>query len=143
MKMQEIEKWLQDYLRGEGNNIGLADGLLLEKRYYVGPVDWNIDALERCCGPESTMKYRTDEKDFNKRINGITERILQGWEMPPLLVSYERNEFLINDGNHRYEAYKKLNKKIIPVIFWMTKNEDYLDFMELTERKNKLTTAST
>lgn len=135
MDNSNIEKWIQEYLRGEGNNVPLADGLLLEKRHYFGPVAWKLSALERCCGPEQTMKYRTNEHDFNERVNGIINRIKSGWEMPPLLVNYENNAFTVNDGNHRHEACKRLNIQNIPVVFWITKDMDYQEFMTLEEVK--------
>lgn len=33
-----LAEWIQCFLRNDGKNIALADGLLLEKRYYYGPV---------------------------------------------------------------------------------------------------------
>lgn len=137
MEYDSIEKWVQKYLRGEGNNIPLADGLLLDKRFYLGPILWDILSLERCCGPEHEMKYHTNEIDFNRRVNGIIERIINGWEMPALIVNYENGIFTINDGNHRHEACKRLNIRKVPVIFWITKEKDFQDF-----KVNKLATTS-
>ncbi|MBB3131368.1 hypothetical protein FHS19_006088 [Paenibacillus rhizosphaerae] len=33
-----IDEWIQLFLRNDGDNVALADGLLEKKRYYIGPV---------------------------------------------------------------------------------------------------------
>lgn len=107
--MNETMSWIQDYLRGEGNNIPLADGLLLEERMFYGPVDYDVNKLSRCCGPEETMQYRTPQEDFNRRIEGIIARLSMGWHMPPLLVNYSNGTLTVTDGNHRLAAYQRCN----------------------------------
>lgn len=130
---QEIMQQIQHYLRNEGNNIHLADGLLLEKRYFHGPVAFKVIHLSRCCGPEASMQYRTNAADFTTRVNGIIERIHAGWEMPPVLVNYCDGHLSISDGNHRHEAYTRMNKERIPVLFWMTGKDTYKEFLEKFE----------
>jgi hypothetical protein len=134
---EDIIEWIQEFLRGEGNNIGLADGLLLKKRYYFGPVTYDINKLQRSCGPETSMKYRTSEDEFNKKVNNIINRIESGWEMPPLIVNYENNKMIINDGNHRHEAYKRMGKYYVQVIFWVTKEKEYDKFLKMNEFMEK------
>ncbi len=126
---QEIGAWIQDFLRGEGNNVALADGLLLEKRHYFGPVPWKLRDLTRCCGPEPDMPYRTRESDFEKRVSGIIRRCETGWDMPPLIVRYEGGALTVSDGNHRHEAFRRMGKEEIPVIFWMTQRGDFPAFL--------------
>ena len=38
----EIDEWIQLFLRNDGKNVALADGLLQKKRYYIGPVVTDI-----------------------------------------------------------------------------------------------------
>ena len=35
-KEGKIDQWMQDFLREDGKNLALADGLLLEERHYFG-----------------------------------------------------------------------------------------------------------
>lgn len=120
-----IEQQIQNFLRNEGNNVALADGLLLEKRYYHGPVNIKLTMLTRCTGPENGMKYLVSEESFNERIIGIITRIKSGWLLPPILVNYCEGNLTINDGNHRYEAYKRMGHDEIPSIFWVTDKNDF------------------
>ncbi len=130
----ETERFIQEYLRGEGNNAALADGLLLERRRYFGPVGWKVSTLERCCGPEPGMKYRTLPGDFEERVAGIMRRCAAGWDMPPLIVQYENGVLTVSDGNHRLEAFARMRKEKIPVIFWMTEGGDYEGFVHSLTR---------
>jgi hypothetical protein len=128
---EDVSKWIQVFLRSEGNNVGLADGLLLKKRFYFGPILYDISKLQRCCGPEKSMKYRTPEDEFDKKVNSIINRILAGWEIPPIIVNYDNKKMIINDGNHRYEAYKRIGRNQIKVIFWVTKEREYNKFLKI------------
>jgi len=124
-----IEKEIQRFLRNEGNNIALADGLLLEKRYYYGPVNINLSLLSRCTGPEQDMNYIVSEKSFNIRVNGIIQGVQNGLVLPPILINYVEGNLTINDGNHRYEAYKRMDYKQIPGIFWVSDKADYYELI--------------
>ncbi len=119
-----IEQNIQDFLRGEGNNSGLADGLLIEERIYHGPLILNADRLERCTGPEPHMRYRTEAENFERRVAGIMDRVRNGGNLFPLLVNYERGRFTINDGNHRLEAYARMGIQKIEAIVWITASDE-------------------
>ena len=41
-----IDEWLQLFLRGDGDNVALADGLLLEPRHNWGPVEIELEQLD-------------------------------------------------------------------------------------------------
>ena len=53
----EIDAWLQQFLRGEGDNVALAEGLLAQRRFYLGPVLYPLTHLQRCCGPEPDIEF--------------------------------------------------------------------------------------
>ena len=42
----KIDEWLQLFLRNDGKNLALADGLLLEKREYFGLMKLDISYLK-------------------------------------------------------------------------------------------------
>ena len=49
----QIEEWVHAYLTsGDWINLGLADGLRLQTRWWLGPVSVNITDLTRACVPE-------------------------------------------------------------------------------------------
>lgn len=54
-----IEIWIHAYLTNGGwANPGLADGLCLQQRWWIGPISVDISNLSRCCGPEAGMEYK-------------------------------------------------------------------------------------
>lgn len=124
-----IEDWIHLFLHDEGNNIPFSEGLKLKKRYYIGPVKMPLNLFNRCCGPEKNMKYVIDEKDFERNVKAIQERYNKGWDMPPLIISYENKYFELTDGNHRYEALIRENIINYDIIIWITEKEDYEHFI--------------
>ena len=65
-KRNKLDKWLQLFLRDDSYeyanpNIPLADGLLLEERFYVGPVLIDLDKI-------NTIRIEKDIEDEIKEI---------------------------------------------------------------------------
>jgi len=117
----ELEKWIQLFLLGDGNNKELADGLKLKPRIYHGPQMTSLDTFNRSCGPEESMKWQIDKEGFYSRVKKIATRYQKGdWDMPPLIVYRDESTYELNDGNHRYEALKLLEVKQYWVIWWET-----------------------
>jgi len=120
-KADKLEQWIHLFLCGEGNNKAFSDGLKLEPRCYHKPEMMNLDNFKRCCGPESNMKWQIPESGFIKHVDGIASFYNTGnWDMPPLIVQLDKNRYELNDGNHRYEALKKLGITKYWVLIWET-----------------------
>lgn len=93
---------LQAMLRSGSNpNFGLADGLNLVPRYYLGPFVVDLGQVPRCCGPEPDMVYCDPQPSWDAHVGKMVGSIVAGWEPPPLLFSAGGN---LMDGNHRHEA---------------------------------------
>ncbi|KRE55926.1 hypothetical protein ASL11_34910 [Paenibacillus sp. Soil750] len=90
----------------------------MQKRYYLGPLEVEINRLDRVVGPEQHMEYVENEDWWNYNINQICERIEGGWDMPPLIAENRNGIFSIRDGNHRLGALEKLKKEKYFVIIW-------------------------
>ncbi|MEF2246479.1 ParB N-terminal domain-containing protein [Paenibacillus sp. IITD108] len=114
----DIETWIHLFLNGEGDNVALSEGLKMQKRYYLGPLEVNINRLSRVVGPELHMEYVENEDWWNHNINQICERIEDGWDMPPLIAENRNGILSIRDGNHRLGALEKLKKEKCFVIVW-------------------------
>ena len=123
-KRNKLDKWLQLFLRDDSYeyanpNIPLADGLLLEERFYVGPVLIDLDKI-------NTIRIEKDIEDENDRLyyhqkeNGIL-KCYNDYNMPPLIVEFKNNKLNLVDGNHRYSALKKLGVNKYYVIIWGNK----------------------
>ena len=123
-KRNELDKWLQLFLRDDsyefaGPNIPLADGLLLEERFYIGPILIDLNKLT----PLRIEKHIDAENDL-KYFNEVVDRIAvdyKDYNLPPFIVEYKDGILGLTDGNHRYRALKKLGIDKYYVIIWGNK----------------------
>ncbi|GIN86800.1 hypothetical protein J6TS2_31860 [Heyndrickxia sporothermodurans] len=121
-----IEEWIQFFLRNDENNpnIVLADGLLREKRYYIGPIITDISEFGI---EEGAPSYLTEANDIAWFFHVVDKmkKAYDEWDMPPLIVNYSNGKYEINDGRHRNEALRQMKIKHAPVIFWTSSEEDH------------------
>ena len=123
----QIETWVHAYLTsGDCANLGLANGLRLQQRWWIGPVSVDIADLTRACGPEPWMEYRVALKQWELRITGLMQSITDLMTVPPLIVEYRSGSLSIRDGNHRHEAMRRKGWLKCWVIIWHNSEEDFL-----------------
>ena len=116
----KIEEWLQLFLRNDGRNIALADGLLLEKREYLGLCKLNMSYFEDI--KEGAPEYLSAENDI-EYFFWIVENMKRShgdWDVPPLIVEYRDGRFFVNDGRHRLELYRQLGVLEVDAVLWTT-----------------------
>ena len=119
-----IEEWVQLYLRSDGRNVPMADGLLLAPRVWKGTVRIPLTLLTRICGPEEEMRWRVHPVQFEEHVASLMEEIRSGGDMPPLIVHCCAEGLELNDGNHRLEAYRRLGVGEGWAVFWATRGEE-------------------
>lgn len=124
-KNGRLEDWIHAYLVSDGNNEALSHGLKLYDRFFLGPLKMPLSQFTRCCGPEENMKWKVDKEGFENRVTRLENAIKNEKDMPPLIVQFVNDGFELNDGNHRYEAYSRLNIQEVDVIIWITERHDY------------------
>lgn len=135
-KAGKLEDWVHAYLLSDGDNEPFSHGLKLFDRYFLGPTAMPLSLFHRCCGPEEHMKWKVHPVWFEENVARLMAAIQADPDMPPLIVHYlfsEKDgtpEFELNEGNDRFEAYKRLGFSQTPVIVWITEKEEYADFME-------------
>ncbi|WP_310604232.1 ParB N-terminal domain-containing protein [Anaerosporobacter sp.] len=126
-----IEQWIQLFLRNDGKNLALADGLLLEKRHYIGLRKISIELLSNIeSGAPKYLKDDNSIKHFFAIVDKMKEYI-EHWDAPPLIVNYVEGRFEVNDGRHRLEMYRQLKMEYVYVVLWVTEDEDYNKLMKL------------
>ena len=123
-----LEQWVHSFLRGEGDNPAFSDGLRLEPRRYWGPLTLPFNLFRRCCGPEPDNAFVVDAVAFNRHVETLRARRLAGWDMPPLILQYRDGEFVLNDGNHRFEALRRSGADRYWAVVWTTGDADAQDF---------------
>lgn len=116
-----LAQWVQAFLREEGGehanpNVALADGLLLEERFYLGPVRIALGMLE-------TVRVEADIPDAAERAryDHIVDQMAEAipdWDMPPFIVEYRDGRLILTDGNHRFSALRRLGADRCEVIVW-------------------------
>lgn len=121
----KIEQWLQDFLRADGKNLALAEGLLIEERYYFGLLEIPIALLSDVkSGAPEYLHAENDIQYFFYIVDRMKEGMADGWDTPPLIVEYVYGNFQVNDGRHRLEAYRQLGSEMVWVVIWTTGEEN-------------------
>lgn len=118
--MGKIDEWMQLFLRNDGHNIALADGLLLEERCYLGLRRIPLSLLDAV--KSGAPEYLRDQNDIQYFFE-VVDRMKQAygdWDTPPLIVEYGENGFYVADGRHRLEMYRQLGITHIQAALWTT-----------------------
>lgn len=123
----KVDIWIDAYLRaGEWVNLGLADGLHLAPRWWIGPVSVPLTMIQRVCGPEEDMEYPQPLDGWNERVGKIVDSFTSVEDMPPFIVQHHGDElFTVRDGNHRHEALKRLGLSQAWVFIWCDSEQDH------------------
>lgn len=99
-------------------NVVLADGLLMEKREYLGLVKLDISILKEI--KEGAPEYLTEEND-KEYFFWVVENMknsFKEWDIPPLIVEFSNDQFYVNDGRHRLEMFRQMGMEKIDVVLW-------------------------
>jgi len=121
-----LQEWVLGYLAaGYWANLGLRDGLLLQKRYWIGPVSIELSRLERCCGPEDGMIYHVPHEVWKERIECIALGLVDAKSLPPLIVEWRDGNLIVCDGSHRHAAMSLKGWTTCFVVIWCNSEEDY------------------
>lgn len=129
----QLEDWIDAFLRGEGKNVVLADGLNKQQRYWIGPIRFPLRTLVRCCGPEEGMEFRESTEVWNERIDSLVDHMKSGGELAPFIVQYANGNFSIRDGNHRYGACERLGLANHWTLIWCDSEEDFEEMKHTIE----------
>lgn len=103
-----LAAWVADFLSSPGSdNADLAESLADEMSSWIGPVELPFDRLHRLAGPahQPTLD-RLDEDDL-ETVESMEDSIDDGWDPPPLLVSLNGSQLVVEDGNHRIEGLRR------------------------------------
>lgn len=129
LKSKQINSWVQDFLRGEGDNTKLADTLLKYGNFVVGPLEYPLDKVVNILGPTTDYKFFEDESVLNERVDKMVSSIQGGWNPSPLiLTNIWENHLELADGGHRHRALLKAGYKTHPVILYFRDKQTKEEF---------------
>lgn len=105
----DLNTWVREFLASPGSdNEPLGQHLTEPRRWWSGPMLLPIDQLNRLAGPEGHPVLRpVKEDEWRDDVYEMEEKIEEGWEPPPVIVSWRDNQLVLEDGNHRVESLRQ------------------------------------
>ena len=103
-----LGEWVAEFLASPGSdNEVLAEMLTTPDRCWLGPVEVPIDRLHRLAGPaDAPVLCPVDEDYWDDRVDDMEEKVEDGWEPPPVIVTARDDQLVLEDGNHRVESLR-------------------------------------
>jgi hypothetical protein len=116
MKIILTESQLQNIIKEKlSANVVKGDGAVI----YSDEKDEDIDFKNTKSAIDIPLKKLfknqkgEDEKDNSERVEGIIKAIKEKKDIEPIIVVKEGDKYRILDGNHRYQAYKKIGDETV------------------------------
>ncbi|MHB1139010.1 MAG: CinA family protein [Microthrixaceae bacterium] len=105
---QELNSWVASFLSSPGSdNAALAQELTSPPRDWTGPVELRFEELHRLAGPpDQPTLNRFDGEDLDT-VDEMGDSLDDGWEPPPLIVTFRDQQYVVEDGNHRIEGLRR------------------------------------
>ncbi len=105
--------WVERFLASPGSdNPMLAHGLSHPPRTWIGPVRLRLDQLHRLAGPpDHPVLCPVDEDDWRDDVEDLGEKVEEGWEPPPMVVTFRDDQLVLEDGNHRAEGLRRAGEE--------------------------------
>jgi hypothetical protein len=105
----ELGDWVARFLASPGSdNAELGHALTHPPRTWIGPVRLPLDQLNRLAGPSGhPVLVEVDEDEWRDDVDDLEDKVEDGWEPPPMVVTYRDDELHLEDGNHRAEGLRR------------------------------------
>ncbi|MGK2948365.1 MAG: hypothetical protein ACSLFP_07310 [Acidimicrobiales bacterium] len=105
----ELGPWVARFLASPGSdNAPLAHTLNDPPRSWFGPVELRLDQLHRLAGPaDHPVLCAVDDDAWRDDVDDLEQKVEDGWEPPPMVVTYRDGQLVLEDGNHRVEGMRR------------------------------------
>lgn len=132
----ELGEWVARFLCSPGSdNPLLAEILSDPPRTWIGPVRLRIDQLHRLAGPsDHPVLCPVDEDDWRDDVEDLGEKVEDGWEPPPMVVTFRDDQLVLEDGNHRTEALRRAGEEGAWAVVSFESAEERDGFLERSAR---------
>jgi hypothetical protein len=109
----ELEDWVVRFLGSPGSdNAALGELLSDPPRAWLGPVLLPLHRLHRLAGPPGEpVLCALDDDDWGDGVAQMERKVEAGWEPPPVIVSYQDGQLVLEDGNHRVESLRRAGER--------------------------------
>jgi hypothetical protein len=106
-----LRQWVVDFLASPGSdNAPLGEALASSHRWWIGPIELQLDRLHRLAGgPGEPVLEVVEEDDWRDDVDDLADAVEEGLDPPPVVVTYDhgRDQLVVEDGNHRLEAIRR------------------------------------
>jgi hypothetical protein len=105
----DLAAWVRDFLGSDGSdNAELGHHLADTTRCWIGPVLLPFSQLHRLAGPAGDpVLCPVEEHEWRDDVAELADKIDEGLEPPPVVVSARGDQLVLEDGNHRVEALRQ------------------------------------
>jgi hypothetical protein len=106
---EELAAWVAEFLASPGSdNAALGEELTNRLHWWLGPIQVPLKRLHRLAGPPGeAVLCPVDDDYWRDDIDEMEEKVEEGWEPPPVIVSYRDGQLVLEDGNHRVEGVRR------------------------------------
>jgi hypothetical protein len=112
-RRDRLDEWVAEFLSSPGSDNAELAQLLSEKpRHWLGPVVVPFSQLNRLAGPEGEpVLCPVDDDEWGDNVDDMKDEFEDGWEPPPLIVSFRDGDLVLEDGNHRVEGMRRAGER--------------------------------
>ncbi len=104
----DVEGWIARFLASPGSdNAPLAHELTSTPRRWVGPIELRFDDLHRLAGPPDQPTLDRFDGDDLETVEEMGDSLDEGWDPPPIIVTFRDPQLIVEDGNHRIEGLRR------------------------------------
>ncbi len=128
----ELGDWVARFLASPGSdNEMLAHGLTHPPRTWIGPVRLRLDQLHRLAGPpDHPVLCPVGEDYWRDDVDDLEEKVEEGWEPPPMVVTFRDDQLVLEDGNHRAEGMRRAGEHEVWAVVSFHSAEERDRFLE-------------
>ena len=71
-----------------------------------------IDQLHRLAGPPGhPVLCPVDESFWRDDVDDLEEKVADGWQPPPMVVTFRDDQLVLEDGHHRVEGIRRAGEE--------------------------------
>jgi hypothetical protein len=109
----ELGEWVARFLGSAGSdNTDLAEQLSDRVGSWIGPLKVPIDRLHRLAGPPGEpVLCPVDDDYWGDNVDKMEAKVEDGWEPPPVIVTYRDDQLVLEDGTHRVESLRRADAR--------------------------------
>jgi hypothetical protein len=73
-----------------------------------------LDQLQRLAGPpDHPVLVPVDEDEWRDDVEDLGNKVEDGWEPPPMIVTFRDDGLHLEDGNHRVEGMRRAGEDAV------------------------------